>query len=358
MQRAGIILCALCALACAVPATASAGSAKAIWGPVEMPDGSSAFRVYKDLGVRVFQAQLNWNQVAPSRPARPTDPGDPAYRWPAAVNAAVRAGRRYGIRVGLMVKGAPPWANGGRDPRWAPDNGDYARFLTAASRRYRPVRHWMVWGEVNRAAVFQPLPPNSRVGPRRYATLLRAAYGALKRSSAKNIVIGGMTFSFGPVRPRNFLRWMRLPSGKPPPLDLYGHNPFARRFPNLRHNGYRGYPGARDISDVDAFAKEIRDTYRPRYRAFRSRGPGLWLSEFTVSSDRPNRDFDFHVSRARQAQWVTAAYGIARRVKSVAGLGWVNLIDDPVTTPGGITYGLMTHEGRRKPAYYAYRRAR
>ena len=33
-------------------------------------------------------------------------------------------------------------------------------------------------------------------------------------------------------------------------------------------------------------------------------------------------------------------------------------IDDPVTGAGGISYGLMTHEGKRKPAFYAYRRAR
>lgn len=37
---------ALCLLACAFAPTASARVTKAIWGPVEMPDGSSAFRLY------------------------------------------------------------------------------------------------------------------------------------------------------------------------------------------------------------------------------------------------------------------------------------------------------------------------
>ena len=338
--------------------TASARSAKAIWGPVAMPDGSSAFPVYRGLGVRVFQAQLEWNQVAASRPARPTDPNDPAYTWPKEVDAAVREGRRYGIRVALMVKSSPGWANGGRAPQWAPNNSDYAHFLTAASRRYRSVRHWLVWGEANRAAVFRPLPKNSPVGPRRYATLLNAAYHALKRRSRRNIVIGGMTFSFGPVLPRDFLRWMRLPNGKPPPLDWYGHNPFSQRFPDIRQTGFGGFPGARDISDIDTFALEIRRTYKSRYRAFRRRGPRLWLSEYTISSDRVNRDFDFFVSRAEQARFLSAAYRIARREPYIAGLGWIGLLDDPVTRPDGITFGLMTYEGERKPAYFAYKRAR
>jgi len=358
VTRALISLCAVCLLACALPSTASAGSLKAIWGPLDMPDGSPAFRVYEELGVQVVQMQLRWADTAPSRPAHPADPSDPAYRWPKNVDDAVRAGRRHGIRVALLVNAAPRWANGGRAERWAPNDADYARFLTAASRRYRSVRLWMVWGEANRAAVFQPLPENSPVGPRRYATLLNGAYKALKRRSRGNIVIGGMTFSFGAVMPRDFLRWMRLPGGRPPPLDWYGHNPFTRRFPNLRHRGFPGYPAARDISDIDTFADEVRGTYRPKYRAFRKHEPKLWLSEFTVSSDRPNRWFDFYVSRAQQARWLSAAYRIARRAPYVAGLGWIGLVDEPVTQPRGTTTGLMTYEGRRKPAYYAYQRAR
>jgi len=346
---------ALCLLACALAPTASARATKAIWGPVEMPDGSSAFRVYKDLGVDVYQVQLQWNRVAERRPSNPKNPRDPAYDWSGSTADAVRAAKRHGIKVAVLVKGSPPWANGGRGPEWAPSNRAYANFLTAASRRFRSVRRWMIWGEVNRAAVFQPLPPNSRVGPRRYATLLRSAYRALKRRSAKNIVIGGMTFTFGDVMPRDFLRFMRLPNGKPPPLDWYGHNPFSRRFPNLRLRGYAGYPSARDVSDIDTFAKEIHRTYRRKYSRFRRRGPRLWLSEFTVSSDQPNRAFTFAVSRRQQALWLRAAYRIARK-PYIAGLGWFNLLDDPISVPNHITTGLMTYEGKRKAAYRAYKR--
>ena len=339
-----------------LPSAAEASTAKAIWGPTRMPDGSSAFRVYKDLGVDVFQIQLVWNRVAPTRPKRPTRPGDRAYSWPEDVTEAVRMARRRGIDVAIMVKGSPAWANGGHPPQFRPASVHYARFLKAASRRYPYVHRWMIWGETNRGVVFQPLPPNARQGPRTYALLLDAAYGALKRVSRRNIVIGGMTFSFGDVYPSKWIRWMRLPNGKPPRLDWYGHNPFSRRTPDIRLTDNPDFPGSRDISDADTFAREVHRAYR-RFPRFRRHGPRLWLSEFTVSSDRANRAFTLFVSRREPARWLRGAFSIAKRINA-AGLGWFNLYDESRATANGLTTGLMTYEGIRKPAYFAYKRLR
>src|SRR5690348_12626654 len=47
---------------------------KAMWGPATMPDGSSAFPIYRDLGVGVYEAQVHWSDAAPMRPANPRDP--------------------------------------------------------------------------------------------------------------------------------------------------------------------------------------------------------------------------------------------------------------------------------------------
>ncbi|HEY6779705.1 MAG TPA: hypothetical protein VI111_02055 [Thermoleophilaceae bacterium] len=188
--------------------------------------------------------------------------------------------------------------------------------------------------------------------------MLAAAYRALKRNDRRNIVIGGMTFSFGEVRPRDFARWMRLPDGRPAPLDLYGHNPFSRRFPDLRDTEYMGYPGARDFGEIDTFHRQLDAIYRGRTARFRHQGPKLWLSEFTISSDQGNHAFDFFVSRREQARWLTAAFQIAHRTSWIAALGWIGLLDEPVTLDRHLTTGLMTYEGHRKPAYRAYKRAR
>ena len=336
--------------AAATRSTASAPALKMIWGPVTLPNGSSAFPIYHQLGVQVLEIDLDWATTAPTKPVDAQNPHDPAYRWPSQLDQAVAEAATYGIKICLLVQRTPPWANGNRAVQWAPNNpSDYGNFLIAASRHYPSVHDWMIWGEPNRdgATDFQPMPANSPVGPRRYALLLNAAYHALKQVTPKNIVIGGDTWSFGVVEPASFVKWMRLPNGQPPPLDYYGHNPFGRRFPNLSENPY--YPGGRDINDIDTLHSQLDSIYH--------RSVKLWLSEFTISSDHANSAFDFAVSRPAQARWLTAAFKLVNSVNYVAGLGWFELLDDP-SRSGALTNGLMTSTLQPKPAFYAYQRAR
>jgi hypothetical protein len=329
--------------------TARAPVPKMIWGPVTLSNGSSAFPIYHQLGVNVFQIDLIWSEIAPTRPANPTSPSDPAYHWPAAVAEALSEAAHYRMHVSFLVQRAPGWANGGRSSVWAPTNPrDFGNFLIAASREYPSVRHWMIWGEPNRDGNFEPMPAGSPVGPRRYAQVLDAAYGALKSASRANIVIGGDTWTFGLMAPSDFVRWMRLPNGKPPRLDYYGHNPFSVRFPNLAAPPY--YPGLRDLNDIDTLEAQLRGIYHRKVM--------LWLSEYTVSSDEDNRGFDFHVSRKAQGQWITAAFRLVNSVDYVAGLGWYELLDEPPSIPGHLTNGLLTWNGKPKPAFYAYEHAR
>jgi hypothetical protein len=347
--RIGIAACAAASLLAAAPATASA-SIKAIWGPNKLPSGRSAFPMYERMGVEMLQVQVAWRDVARTRPADPRNPGDPAYRWPSDVDEAAWQAQRRGIRLMIMIIASPGWANGNQ--RWSivPTNlRDYADFAVATARRYPLVRHWMIWGEPSQVYNFGPQERNRPTGPRAYARLLDRAYGALKAHNRRNTIIGGNTWTLGgDVRPADFVRWMRLPNGRPPRLDWFGHNPFTTRFPNLSKRPY--VRGLRDFSDIDTLNREVRRAYRSI-----GRRPRLWLSEFCVSSNRTNRLFDFFVNRRQQARWLTAAYRIANRTPYVAGLGWLTLYDE--ADPNGLTTGLLTKTGRRKPAYHAYRRA-
>jgi hypothetical protein len=335
-------------LAClAAPADARYSRKKAIWGPTQV-DGVSQFPIYRELGVGIYQFALGWDQVAPTRPRRPGDPRDAAYRWPEEVDFAIREGRRYGIRVSLMLTGAPRWANGGRSSEWAPRlPSDFAAFARAASRRYPRVRLWQIWGEPSRQRNFKPLPRFEATGPRRYARILDAAYSSLKRQSRWNLVIGGNTFTTGDVSPRQFIRSMRLPGGRPPRMDLYGHNPFTVREPALP-KGPLGH-GYADFSDLDTLARWIdRDLGRtPRGRPIR-----LFLSEFTLPTDHPNHEFNFWVTLEVQARWLEAALRITRSWWRIYALGWIGLYDDPPRPDGlEVNRGLLTHTGERKPAY-------
>ncbi len=347
-------------LAAALAAPAQAAGLKAIWGPSTLPAGNaacptpgvacSAFPVYQRLGVDVFQYQIHWDAIAPTRPANPRDPNDPAYEW-GSLEALATEAWRHGIRLALLVQRAPSWANGGRPPIWAPRNPKlFADFLYAASKRLPSVRMWMIWGEPPRAENFLPMSERNPTGTRLYAKILDASYAALKQAQRTNVVVGGMTLNGGTVMPPKFIHWLKLPNGRPPRMDLWGHNPFDGRFPRLADEPIGRFRG---FNDVDTLFEQISRVYRAARRPV----PRLWLSEWTVISDKPSRIFlKFHVSAREQARWIRAAFGIVRRTPYIAGLGWFTLLDEP-TAPGSANWGLLRSDGSPKPAFAAYERA-
>jgi len=352
------LCCCLLSLVLGPPDARAAVLEKGIWGPITV-DGVSQFPIYEQLGVTIYQTSLPWATAAPNRPSDARDPRDPAYAWPAQIDEAIGEARRHGMKVLIQIIGAPPWANSGRSQEYAPDRpSDFAAFARAAAKRYPSVRHWMIWGEPSRSNNFKPfvqqplgtkLTAAQRIAPMRYSRLLDAAYGQLKAQRRSNIVIGGNTYVTGEVRPPDWVRSMKLPDGRPPRMDLYGHNPFSFRNPDLRNP-----PSTQDLidfSDLGRFDRQIqRDLGRPRHKRVR-----LFLSEFTIPT-APDSEFNFHVSRATQAKWITNAFRVAREV-GVAGLGWIHLYDDPpVAGQTSINGGLLTYDGRLKRGFYAFQR--
>lgn len=351
-------LLACCAVLAALAVPAQASGVKAIWGPTELTAGNkvcptatepcSAFPVYQRLGVDVFQYQIHWDEVAPTRPKHPRDPDDPAYDWGNLEQIAAEA-ERYGIRLAILAQRSPAWANGNHSPIWAPlDAKTFADFLYAASRRLPSVHMWMLWGEPPRAENFRPMQANSPAGPRLYARMVDAAYGALKEASPGNLVVGGMTLNGGTVKPTLFLRRMKLPDGRPPRMDLWGHNPFDNRFPKLADEPIGRFRG---FNDIDTLHREITAYYRQGHRKV----PRLWLSEWTVISDKPSRIFlNFYVTAPEQARWLRAAFAIAKQTPYVAGMGWFTLLDEAPAV-GSANWGLMRSDGSPKPAYGAFK---
>jgi polysaccharide biosynthesis protein PslG len=348
----------LCVGALALPSTAQAGLLKAIWGPTELAAGNAAcptatqpcspFPVYRELGVDVYQFQIHWDEVAPTRPAHPRDPADPAYQW-GAIDKVVQEAAEYGIGLAALIQRAPGWANGGRAAIWAPSSPrTFADFAFAASRRYPSIRRWMIWGEPSRRENFRPMDPKKPTGVRIYAGILDASYAALKQASPSNIVIGGMTLNGGTVMPPQFVEWMKLKNGQPPRMDLWGDNPFDARFPRLADQALGQFRG---FNDIDTLYAEITEAYRAGHRKV----PRLWLSEWTIVSDRPLQLFSgFFVSRREQAIRLKAAYQIAGRTSYVAGLGWFSLLDQ-AASEGEAAWGLLQADGKPKPAFQAYK---
>jgi hypothetical protein len=365
--RAALFLAALALVALGAATAASDASAakrrstikKSIWGPVTY-QGKPQFPIYHELGAGIWQSTLLWSDAAPTRPSDPRDPEDAAYRWPAEIDAAVKEARRYHIRISLLVLGTPTWANGDRPRNWVPTRpADLADFLTAAARRYRGVKLWMIWGEPSRRENFMPLTPErprskrltrkQAAAPRYYARMLDASYGALKAVRRTNLVIGGNTFTSGDITPYNWVRYLRLPNGRRPRMDLYGHNPFTGRRPRLSAPQDRFLV---DISDIPTFTRFLDR----RLRTPQGHRLKLFLSEFFWPTDHANNEFAFHLSWGLQAAWLRDALKIARQLPRIYTLGWFSLYDDPPRADGlSVNRGLMTRSGRRKPSFRVFR---
>jgi hypothetical protein len=353
MTRCAPILAVLGTTLALAAAVAGASPFKAIWGP-GIVSGVSRFPTYRDLGMRLYEDRLPWAQIAQHRPRHPTDPGDPAYRWPAEVDQAIREAGRYHMQVALEIIGAPSWANGGKAWNWAPKSAyDYARFAAAAARRYRSVRLWMIWGEPSRTPNFNPLikaPPFARldaeqqVAPHVYARLLDASYGALKHVDRANLVVGGMTYTTGDISTQQWIENLRLPDGKPPRMDMYGHNPFSFREPNFSNPSSPRQEV--DFSDLRRLARLVqRNLGRPRHHHLK-----LFISEWTVPTN-VDYEFSFYVDPTVQARWITAALRLARGWSELYDVGWIHLYDEPPISSGGLLYA----SGAKKPGYFAWK---
>lgn len=352
LTRAALSSVALLGLVAALAPAGASAFQKAVWGPVTFR-GVNQFPLYHSLGVKIYQASLDWNSVASQEPRDPTNPKDPAYVWPASVAEAIAQAKRFGMRVLLQVGNAPPWADGGHvGLGWAPRSPrTYAQFVEAAAREYPSVHLWMIWGEPNRKGDFRPevpakytqkrLTPAQKRAPHLYAQMLDAAFSVLKARTRANVVIGGDTYTAGLLDPQQWLANLVLPSGKRPRMNMYGHNPFSYTVPLFSANpsGY-GEVQFSDLPRLESWTKTYLGHTLP-----------LFLSEFCVPT-AADQTFNFYISPPPvAARWVTDALVASRRSRYIYSLGWANVHDNlPVNS-----CGLVSQNGKPKPDFFAFK---
>ncbi|MGH2956035.1 MAG: cellulase family glycosylhydrolase [Solirubrobacterales bacterium] len=329
---------------------------KTMWGPA-VYEGRDMMPTYRDLGVGIYATTAHWDQIAPTKPVNPTDPNDPAYTWPSYITEAIPAAAANGIRVQILIRGTPPWANGGRAANYIPTQiSDWADFVTAVAKKYPTVNLWMIWGEPNRGGpTFAPftrakrnvgkLSKAEQVAPRNYAQLLDTAYGALKAINPNNLVIGGNTYTAAgrdDINTYQWIRYMKLPSGQRPRMDLYGHNPYGFDIPNLKDP-----PSPRGTV---AFA-DLRRLVKVLDKAFKGQRLKLYLSEWGVPIGFKDKDLLYSLKPKEGKRWIRAGLKIARKWKRVYTLGWVHPIDTSYASQG-----LLNRSLGKKPGYNIYKK--
>jgi hypothetical protein len=369
----------LAAAGLAVPAaTASPRMLIGIYdeGATFFDDAATTFARYRSLHAQVVRVNLYWGGplgVAKYRPFEGADPRDAAYNW-TLYDRVVQFASAYGIKVLFSITGTPRWANGGQSSNRPPKNfNDLYNFAYAAAARYSgdyagtdgrelpAVRLWAAWNEPNNPVFLRPQFVK-RGGKwviqsaRDYARICNAIYNGIHATMYRGEKVAcGVTAPRGnnnptsarpSVSPVAFLVAAKKAGMRT--FDAYAHNPYygtPTETPMTRPPGTRSgqTPTAVTLANLDVLLKELGHLYGPRH---------LWITEYGYQTKPPDQVFG--VSWALQARYLTQAFAIARRNPRIDMMLWFLVKDQPDLA--GWQSGLMTVDGRRKPAFFAFQR--
>jgi hypothetical protein len=369
----------LAAAGLAVPAaTASPGMYIGIYdeGATFFDDPAATFDRYQSLHVQVLRVNLYWGGklgVSKYRPFDGADPRDASYDWSLYDRVVQFAGAK-GIKILFSITGTPRWANGGQSSNRPPKNfNDLYRFAYAAAARYSgdyagtdgrelpAVRLWAAWNEPNNPVFLRPQFVK-RGGKwviqsaRDYARICNAVYNGIHSTMYRGEKVAcGVTAPRGnnnptsarpSVSPVAFLTAAKKAGMRN--FDAYAHNPYYGtpvETPTTKPPGTRSgrVPTAVTLANLDVLLKELGHLYGPRR---------LWITEYGYQTKPP--DSLFGISWSLQARYLTQAFAIARRNPRIEMMLWFLVKDQPDLS--GWQSGLMTVDGRRKPAFAAFQR--
>ncbi|MFN8221670.1 MAG: cellulase family glycosylhydrolase [Gaiellales bacterium] len=316
-------------------------------------DRAAAFDRAAASGATIVRGLVEWQRVAPLKPAKPTDPFDPAYNFN-DIDEFVRNAQLRGMEVILTLWGTPGWANGNQRPQLVPKKmADFQNFARAVASRYSGryagfpyVRFFGIWNESNLATFLSPqFDINGNiVSAKNYAKLAAAGYAGIKSGNASALVAIGETSSNGrdkivpgqtdTVRPATF---MKLVAKANPRLkfDAWAQHPYP--FPVAQAPTQKTkYPNV-TFSTLGQFEKEL-DT------AFRRKNIPIWITEYG-NETKPGEPKG--VTESQQATYLSQAIALARKDPRVAMFVWFVLED---STGNPWQSGLYRKGGVPKPA--------
>jgi hypothetical protein len=268
------------------------------------------------------------------------EPSPGSFNW-RPFDAAIRDALSDGLNVLYVINGpAPGWA---RTSWGSPNSSAYSAYASAAVQRYAPmgVHAYEVWNEEN---LGQNWNSSSGASSSEYTWLLQQAYTAIHSADSQSFVVSGGLSPAGTdgynVAPRDFLSGMYA-AGAKGYFDAVGAHPYC-------------WPA----SPTDPSTSSWNFFYNlPSwiYSVMQANGDGnkkVWLTEFGYPTS-PNSSYSNAVSPQQQASYMAQAFDQAAVWNWVAALfvySW------KVHTDGGWdTYGLITPNGKGKPALHVFK---
>ena len=304
----------------------------ALWGDRSNAQRRAVFDRLKRAHARWVRIGFPWALVQPRKPTA-TDPGWSAWGLD-RVDAVVRMAKRRGLSVSFTFVGTPGWANGGRGPRYLPNNpGTYARAIRYLAKRYRGgVQSWEIWNEVSGPTYVQGATVKD------YVELLCRAYPAVHRGAPGARVISAGTGGVDWEWIRSFYQ-----AGGKPCFDVLAVHPYNRDRSPYYAPGSEPPLWLRNMARVRHIMRNHHDAGKP-----------VWFTEFGWSTHSDK--YGYGVTRKQQAQFLVQMIEMTtKRLPYVQRMAWYMAKDEKAGDVHHSNYGLYTQNMRPKPAARAMR---
>ena len=247
----------------------------------------------------------------------------------------VPAGPKHGVYPPKRLGGLAKYANG-----LAKRYGRKGTLWRGPLRKYRryAVRSWQIWNEPNLPVWWQPRP-----NPKSYARMTKVVGRAIKRADRRAQILSAGIPDSKQSKPRNYKRYLSafLRAGGGRYVDAVGVHAYARTVPGV---------------------KRVLRTYRKVLNAHHGRRVHMVISEVGWASSGHRNPMVVGVKG--QARRIAGLFRMVKRVRrsyKIDGLYYFDWRDyqapagDPRATTWGYHTGLIRADGKRKPAFKAFR---
>lgn len=365
------LLAAACAAILVVPTAASAKSTLAV-GFLDNADvGSNPSAFWDDavaLRVGFMRWDMQWSELAATKPRDPRNPADPHYDFGAS-DQFVRAAAAHGLqdRVMFTLWKTPNWASSTKSRKaratQMPNLTMWRAFVFACAKRYSGtytppgqttplprVRSWETWNEPNAYFAFRPQYSNGvSVSPRNYVKLLTALRSEVNKAvKFKPTFVAGAMYKQGgsnSLTPVQFMRGMQAAGARFDVLSMhpYNRNPSA----GIRDGAHQSTtnPSFIGVGNFQTFITLSNQIFHHKYP--------IWITEFGLPTAALGVTKNVATFR-QQSRFVSQALARLKALPQVDRAAWYLVKDEPPRIGAWYTTGLRKDAGAKKPSYNSW----